>query len=612
MTKDLNIIGISGLHNSLNFKKQKFPQLSFREHLMCQGHNSAAALINSSGIVAAAAEERFVRKKGTGQFPFHAINYCLQEQKLRIEDIDFIASSFNYEPYRTAYSLLESYNQVQFQEVYSREIQLKTLFDFFPFVDWQKKFVQVPHHLAHAASTYYLSGAKEALIMVCDGMGEAHSLTVAIGQGNEIHIIKQFPALHSMGILYGLITHFLGFDMSFDEYKVMGLAPYGNPQNTYERFMELVKLGEKGTYTIPFLLANKTTLEKETFKNSLQILSSLFGEARNPNTNITKRDMDVAAGMQLTLQTVLIHVLKYFEDSTKEKKLCMAGGVALNCVLNKAIQEKFEFEEIFIQPASGDDGSALGAALFHQIKQNPTQLHKKMGMPFWGPKFPSDSMPKLLEEYGFYDYIHCNDFNELLELVAILISNGKVVGWFQDRMEFGPRALGNRSILADPRFSRMKEHINSIIKNRENFRPFAPAVPIEKAHIFFDLKKENQTPYKYMLITANVKNAYKDVLKAVTHIDNSARVQVVCQKDNNKFWQLLNAFEKVTGLPVLLNTSFNIAGQPIVCTPKDAIETFLNSKIDNLVVGCYILSPKITTLANSKNVTKFIVQPKYL
>jgi carbamoyltransferase len=579
----MNVLGISGLHNSVPFKKRELPNLSPRYYRIAQGADSAAALVTNDGIRAAAAEERFTGEKQTGSFPANAIRYCVHSATITPESIDYLAHSFSYEEDRSHYEYTE-FARKQFAEVYSREAQIRCIEEHFPSNNWAHKFVQVPHHLAHAASAFYVSGFDESLILVVDGMGERHCTTVAVGRKNNIEIIKQIPALHSLGILYGLFTLYLGFHMGSDEYKVMGLASYGDPRRYFGRIMELIHLKTDGTYTTPILFKNSSIEEKETYQGSLRVLAEVFGPARESCGEITQHHMDIAAALQAGLQACLMHVLRHFRRETGQSNLCMAGGVALNCTANGVISRSRMFKDIFIQPAAGDDGSALGAALYVHHLHEPNLQFKRMGLPLWGPRYKTETIQRALGSQTQLKSILFHSFKDLARDIAKRIARGEVVAWFQGRMEFGPRALGNRSILADPRDPGMRDHLNRLIKKRESFRPFAPAVIAEAAAQFFEIERQKESLYAYMLFTTQVRAPYREQLPAITHVDGSARVQVVPKADNPRFWSLIDEFGKVSGIPVVLNTSLNLREQPIVCTPNEAIETFLSSEIDVLVI----------------------------
>ena len=587
----MNIIGFSGLHQSIPFKKQTHPGLSSREYRIAQGFDSAAALVTDSGIVAAAAEERFTREKATGLFPFRAIGYCLEAGQLAPADVDVVAHSFAYEPFEPYLTETDD-GRKQYDEVFSSNVQRRNLDEFFPGSGWADKFVAVDHHLAHAASAFYPSGFSEALILISDGMGEAHSMTVVVGQGTDLKIVRRVPALHSLGILYGVFTHYLGFYFGVDEYKVMGLAPYGNPRRYYSQVADLVHLREDGTYTIPVFASNRTQLEKETHRGILQELENRFGPQREPGTEFTERHKDLAAALQAVLQTCQLHVLRHCRRETGIDSLCLAGGVALNCSVNGLIKRSGLFRRMFIQPASGDDGTALGAALYAQRLHDPDFKPRKMTVPLWGPEFSREQVQRTLSAREDCATRSCESLSELCTDVAKRLDRGEIIGWFQGRMEYGPRALGSRSILADPRDPGMRDKINALVKKREGFRPFAPIVTKEAASKYFEIPKGDEDVFAHMLMVTQVRPEFRDMLPAITHVDGSARVQTVSRENYPRLWELLHAFEEISGLPILLNTSFNVKGQPIVCTPAEAIDTFLLAKLDLLVVGDFVVCPR--------------------
>jgi carbamoyltransferase len=583
----MNVLGFSGLHNSVSFKRRAFPALPTRFYRIAQGFDAAAALVTNT-VLRAAAEERFTGEKATGSFPVHAIRFCLEDAGVAPRDLDYVAHSFCYEPFAQDYSH-DEYTRSLYEEVYSREAQIRRFEEFLPGFDWGARFVSVPHHLAHAASTFYLSGFPEALILVADGMGEAHSLTVARGRSNSIKVLDQLHATDSLGILYGLVTLHLGFEFGLDEYKVMGLAPYGRPDACFQKFMEFIRLESNGRFSIPLLALDKSLEDRETHACALDALAAAFGPPRDPGAPLTAKHRDVAAGLQSALQACLIHVLRHFRRLTGEARLCLAGGVTLNCSANGTIRRSRIFEDVFVQPASGDDGSALGAALYVRQAHEPAP-RGRIAVPFWGPCFDQETVLSQLQAYPQCRVQPYDRFDALAAETASRLAAGEIVGWFQGRMEFGPRALGNRSILADPRDPGMRDRLNARVKKREEFRPFAPAVRTEDASRYFDTPAGEEQAYSAMLFVVPVRSACRTLLTAVTHVDGSARVQTVHRDDNPRFWALLSAFGGLTGIPVLLNTSFNVRGQPIVCTPRQAIETFLNAGLDALVIeNCLVV-----------------------
>src|SRR5437773_8277216 len=413
----MNIIGISGLHHSVRFKKREFPNLSSRSYRIAQGFDSAAALVREGEVVAAAAEERFNGDKATGAFPVQAIHYCLEAGGLKPGQVDYLAHGFSYEPFKAFFDE-EEYRRRQYAEVYSPDLQKRLLEEHFPSAGWDRKFIPVPHHLAHAASAFYPSGFDEALILVSDGMGEVHSLTVAVGKGADIRVLKEVPALHSLGTLYGVFTLYLGFYMGLDEYKVMGLAPYGNPRRYYNRILEFVKLKNDGTYAIPIFARDQTLSERETHAGVLRFLEEQFGPAREVDSEITQDHKDIAAALQAVLQTCQIHVLRHFKKETGQSNLCLAGGVALNCSANGVIKRSRLFENMFVQPAAGDDGTALGAALHAQRQHDPAFKPRRMSMPLWGPEFTEAELEQVLAGRSDCESKKCESLDQLCKDIA--------------------------------------------------------------------------------------------------------------------------------------------------------------------------------------------------
>lgn len=581
----MNILGFSGLHHAKAFKRKEFAGLTDREYRIVQGADSAAALVSDLGIVAAAAEERFTREKHTGAFPANAMRYCLSQASLSMDAVDAVAHSFAYQ--RDRFAEGDELAVRAYEEVFSREVQLAVLRDHFGLPELPDRLVSVPHHLAHAASAYYPSGFENALILVTDGLGEWQSATVALGHGGEIDVLTEIPAISSLGLLYGAFTLYLGFEFGRDEFKVMGLAPYGGARHYFDTIMsELVHLGPAGSYTVPALLANASPRERETYSGTLRLLAELFGPPRQPGEEITQRHMDVAAGLQNALEACQLHLLRHHRQETGSNDLCMAGGVALNCVANGLVERSRLFRNIFVQPAAGDDGAALGAALHVHRERSRWDKPGRMGLPFWGPEFTETEIRETLKD--------CKDlvsFRRLISLVdvAARLAAGEIAGWFHGRMEFGPRALGNRSILADPQDPGMRDRVNALVKKREAFRPFAPVVTREAAHVFFELEPGHEETFENMLFTTRVRHPYRAKLPATTHVDGSARVQCVAQEQHPRLWALLTAFAELSEMPILLNTSFNVGGQPIVCTPREAVETFIDAGLDLLVIGDFLV-----------------------
>ena len=574
----MKILGLSGFEKSIPFKREHWPGLDEREYRISQGHDSAAALFVDGELVAAAAEERFSRKKHTGDFPVGAISYCLSEAGLSLGDIDEMAHSFDYAPYRVAYSL-DPVSASLYREVFSREAflaQVNRNLDGYPV----NRVRHVNHHFAHAASAYVCSGWEECLVVVVDGMGEFQSATIYHAHHRKLDKLGEISARDSIGILYSVVTLHLGFDFNADEYKIMGLAPYGNAERYRSFFEKAVEFREDGTIGIPLLRMNRSRDERENYLATRKYLSENLVEKRVPGSEITDEHRDVSAALQECLDRVMLHICGRFGKHTGIRQLALAGGVALNCTANGKLLQSGLFTDVFVQPAAGDDGSALGAAAF-QAMQNGEAQNRRIPAPFLGP---SHSQSKIEEALTIFadrlEVVRFANLNEACEEAARLIADGRVLGWYRGRMEFGPRALGHRSILADPGRPEMRNRINAMVKMREAFRPFAPAVTLGQAHKWFEIAPETELPY--MITTVDVRSEHRSQLPAITHVNGSARLQTVSPKDNYAFHKLLEEVGKTTGREMVLNTSFNVKGQPIVNTPGEAIETFLGTGIEIL------------------------------
>jgi carbamoyltransferase len=574
----LKILGISGLEASMPFKHAHWPRLDEREYRISQGHDSAAALVIDGEVIAAAAEERFNRRKHSGAFPVNAINYCLAEAGLSLSDVDEIAHGFDYEPFQKLYSL-DPLSQQLYREVFSKESLLKFVERDLPDFSLDRVH-QVGHHLTHAASVYYTSGWDECLVVVIDGMGEAHSVSIYHAHGGRLDLVQQLSASDSIGVLYSLVTLHLGFDFNADEYKIMGLAPYGRRERYRAFFDDAVELREDGTFRIPILRLNRTREERENYLATRRYLSAHLIKERRPEDDIVDDHRDVAAALQACLDRTMEHLCGHFARKLGLRRLAMAGGVALNCTANGKLMRSGLFDEIYIQPAAGDDGTALGAALYRAACAGEV-VNKRLSTPFFGPAHSLDEVEAAIAQFA--DRIEVMRFASLSETCAEaagLIAAGRVIAWYRGRMEFGPRALGHRSILADPGHLEMRDRINAMVKMREAFRPFAPAVTSEQAHLWFEVEPMTELPY--MVVIVNVREQHRATLPAITHVDGTARLQTVSSRDNADFHQLLRAVGRTTGREMVLNTSFNVKGQPIVNTPREAIDTFLRTGIEYL------------------------------
>lgn len=578
-------------------------------------HDSAACLVRDGEIIAAAQEERFTRKKHDFSFPAKAIDYCLKTGKIRGESLDYVA--FYDKPFIKFERILETYlafapSGIQSfimaiplwikQKLWMKEFIKKQL-------NYEGKIIFPEHHESHAASAFFASPFPEAAFLTIDGVGEWTTTSYGIGKNNQINILSEIHFPHSLGLLYSAFTYYTGFKVNSGEYKVMGLAPYGNPKYKDLILSELVDLKEDGSF--------KLNMKYFNYCAGLTMTNSKFdklfgGPPRKPESDVTQRDMDLARSVQDVTEEVMLRMARHIHNETKQKNLCLAGGVALNCVGNGKVLREGPFDNIWIQPAAGDAGGALGAALFvwYQYLDNQRTADGQkdfMKASCLGPEYSNDQI---------FQYLSANNipYNELPSgempaKIADLIAEQKTIGWFQGRMEFGPRALGARSIIGDARSPKMQEIMNLKIKFRESFRPFAPSVLQEKAGDFFDIDRESP----YMLIVAPVKenirramtqeeqecfgldklHVVRSSIPAVTHVDYSARVQTITPESNPLYYEMIARFAEKYGCPVIINTSFNVRGEPIVCTPQDAYLCFMRTNMDYLIMGDYLLNKEI-------------------
>lgn len=582
----MNILGISGLEASVAWKQMHWPGLDPREYRISQGHDAAAALIVDGKLVAAAEQERFNRKKHAGDFPIDAIQYCLREAGIALEGVDEIAHGFDYAPFRPLYSL-DPDSANLYEEVFSKEALIRQVRRHFPdFPD--EKIQPVNHHLAHAASAAFTSGWDECLTVVNDAMGEVQSLTVFQFRHGNFEKLREIPANDSIGILYSLVTLHLGFDFNSDEYKIMGLAPYGDPERFRAFFEKAVELHSDGSIRIPILRLNRSRAERENYLATRAYLDEYLVRRRAPDADITEEHQDVAAALQACLDRAVLHVCGHFGKQTGMRHIALAGGVALNCTANGKLIDSGIFDEVYIQPAAGDDGTALGAALYRAslFEEVPNE---RMPVPLLGPAYAFPCIEKAIQKYaGRIAVTRFASLEETCAEAARLIGEGRVIAWYRGRMEYGPRALGNRSILADPGHPAMRDRINAMVKMREAFRPFAPACSAEEAHRWFNVAPGTHMPY--MITVVDVRPEHRASLPAITHVNGSARLQTVSENDNPDFHRLLVATGITTGRQMVLNTSFNVKGQPIVNTPEEAIETFLGTGIEFLFLEDRILA----------------------
>jgi carbamoyltransferase len=593
-------------------------------------HDSAATILVDGKIIAAAQEERFTRKKHDSSYPYNAIEFVLNYANIKLNDVDQII--FYEKPFLKFERLLETYvafapkgfkSFCMAMPVWLKDklFQKKMLFNELKrhddnFKD-EKKIYFSDHHLSHAASAFFPSPFKEAIVLTADGVGEWSSTTVAIGKANNLEIKKEIHFPHSLGLLYSAFTYYTGFKVNSGEYKLMGLAPYGVPIYEDKIINHLVDIKEDGSFHLDQSYFNYAAGLKMTSKK----FHNLFGQ--NPRDSkkekLTQFHMDIAASIQKVTEDIMIKLAKSLKKEFNISNLCLAGGVALNCVVNGKILKEKIFDKIWVQPAAGDAGGSLGAALalWHIEQNNPRiiSLNDDMQGSYLGPEYSQKDIQNDLDKMGVVYEIKNEE--DLINQTAEDLSTGKVIGWFQGRMEFGPRALGNRSILGDPRSSEMQKNLNLKVKYRESFRPFAPSILKEDLEEWFDINVDSP----YMLIVANINkdktinmtedqkklfgidklNIKRSEIPAVTHVDYSARIQTVYKKTNEKYYKLIKKFKEKTNCPVIVNTSFNVRGEPIVNTPADAFNCFMGTELDKLIIGNFYLDKMSQNLALKKN-----------
>jgi len=582
-------------------------------------HDSAACLVKDGEIVAAAQEERFTRKKHDQNFPVNALLYCLQEGGLKPQDLDYIV--FYDKPFLKFERLFETYlayAPVGFKsfatalpvwlkdKLFQKSVIAKQLHALWgDSVDWSARLLFSEHHLSHAASAFFPSPFERAAVLTMDGVGEWTTTSLAIGEGNKLTVAREIHFPHSLGLLYSAITYYTGFKVNSGEYKVMGLAPYGVPRYADLIRENLVDIKDDGSFALDMSYFNYCTGLTMTNDKFDQLFG---GPARKSESTLTQKEMDLAASIQVVTEEIVIRLARGIAKSTGEKNLCLAGGVALNCVANGKLLRENLFENIWIQPAAGDAGGAVGAALgaYHLMLGGARLPHKGMdGMKgsYLGPSYEIDDIQARLTAAGAV-FTTVSDA-ELIELTAQALADGKAVGWHQGRMEFGPRALGGRSIIADPRSPAVQKQLNLKVKYRESFRPFAPSVLREDVSDWFDIDSDSP----YMLLVADVSKSHqvsvtpeqealfgidklnvpRSTIPAVTHVDYSARIQTVHAETNPRYHALISRFKALTGCPVVVNTSFNVRGEPIVSTPEDAFHCLMGTEIEFLAVGNCIL-----------------------
>jgi len=579
-------------------------------------HDSAAALIRDGEIIAAAQEERFTRKNHDPGLPANAIAYCLAQEGVSLAAIDYVV--FYDKPFLKFERLLETYLTLapqglkSFQmampiwireKLFQKDLLRKKLKSLGKF-DWENSLLFTEHHLSHAASAFLPSPFESAVVLTMDGVGEWATASVALGEGHDLQIIKEIHFPHSLGLLYSAFTYYTGFKVNSGEYKLMGLAPYGQPKYASLIFEKLVDVKPDGSFRLNLEYFNYCT--GLTMTNTK--FDALFGAPpRSPSDLLTDFHMDVAASIQAVLDEIVLRLTRSLASDTGGKNLCLAGGVALNCVSNGKVLRDGRFERIWIQPAAGDAGGAFGAALcaYHLYKgqTRTVKCHDAMKGAYLGPEFSQTEIESRLRSAGARFEVVCDE--ALLRTCADALVEGKALGWFQGRMEFGPRALGGRSILGDPRSPKMQSMLNLKVKYRESFRPFVPSVLREDVADWFELdadspymllvadvvkqRRRQMTPQEQTLFGIEKLNVPRSDIPAVTHVDYSARIQTVHQETNPRYYDLISVFKERTGCPVLVNTSFNVRGEPIVCTPEDAFRCFMGTEIEALAIGnCFL------------------------
>lgn len=591
--------------------------MSYILGLSCFYHDSAACIIKDGNIIAALQEERFTRVKQDNSFPIHAIEECLKIANITLKDIEMFCyyEDSKLKFYRVIISHIFNAPKgvVEFSKNLLRYLKLLNI----------KKFIQAEflklgfklevnkifisnHHLSHAASAFFPSPFEESAVLCVDGVGEWATTSIWVGKQNKLEAIEEITFPHSIGLLYSAFTYFCGFKVDSGEYKLMGLAPYGVPKYKEDILREIIKLNDDGTFIL-----NRSYFDFEVGKvMTTKKFEDLFdGTRRLPEEKLTQREMDLAASIQAVLEEIMLVLVKNIQIKTRMKSLCMAGGVALNCVCNGKLLSSGIFDNIWIQPASGDAGTAIGAALayYYLIKNSKREIDydDKMQGGYLGNEYNNQQIKNQLDKFGA-KFLYMENDDQIISQTANHIKEGKVVGWFQGRMEFGPRALGARSILGDPTDKTMQSIMNLKIKNRESFRPFAPVILNEEASKWFNIN----TKSPYMLVVAEIREDKKipkkniedldffgieklkierSLIPAVTHVDYSARIQTIEKKYNHKFYELVKEFYRITNCPILINTSFNVRGEPIVESPTDAYKCFMRTAMDCLVIGNYIL-----------------------
>ena len=560
--------------------------------ISCFYHDAAACLMKDGTVVAAAEEERFTRKKHDTSFPVNAVNYCLKEGSININQIDYMA--FYEKPL------------LKFERLLSQHLEMfpKSFWSFYKAIpSWLNEKLRVPsiirkklkykgdvlfieHHMAHAASAFLVSPYEEAAILTVDGVGEWATASYGYGKGNEITLLKELKFPNSVGLLYSTVTAHLGFSVNNSEYKVMGLSPYGNPIY-YDNFKKIVDVKEDGSIEFDmdyFDYHYKLTMPGKKFVEQ-------FGPVRKPDDEVTQNHKDIAASLQKITEEIIFKMLNHLYNETKMENLCMAGGVALNSVANGKITKNTPFKNVWIQPAASDAGASLGAAAYACNVIFGSKRKYAMKSAYLGPSFPAEYIKEFLDKNKIM-YKKFKSDDALVKLAARLIYENNVIGWFQGKMEWGPRALGARSILSNAANPKMKDILNLKVKHREHFRPFAPVISKEDIHEYFEIDKDEEP---FMLFVYPFKESKKKLVPGVVHVDGTGRLQTTSKEENYLYYSVIKEFEKLSGIPILINTSFNIRGEPIVCTPEDAYKCMMGTGIDYLVMDKFLIKREDNT-----------------
>lgn len=560
--------------------------------ISCYYHDSAAAIIKDGQIIAAAQEERFSRKKHDNSFPYLAIEYCLNSLGIAINEVNYIA--FYEKP-------IVKFERILIQHISHFPKSAKVFFDTIPSWILEKlqiketfhkkfhyvgKYIFIPHHLSHAAASYFTSPFNEAAILTIDGVGEWATTTYGYAKDNQITLEKQINFPHSLGLFYSAITAYLGFAVNNDEYKVMGLSAYGNPLPYYKKIKKLITVNKDGSFYLNTKYFSFEYTKKMFNKNLCELLRL---PPRISDSEMTPQYENIAAATQKVFEDILFESLNYLHKQHPVDNLILSGGSALNSLANGKISSRTPFKKFYITPDPGDGGGSLGAALYTYYSiTNPTTKHSLLSSAYLGPEFNDYQIKKEIDKFKL-ESIQFFHKSELIDTVSDLLINQKVVGWYQGRMEWGPRALGNRSILAAATDKDMQDKINTKVKHREMFRPFAPVILREKTQDYFATDKNISISADYMLLVYPFKKSVQKKVPAVVHVNGTGRLQTIDEKSNSLYYQLISSYYQKTGIPLILNTSFNVKGEPIVCTPTDAIKCFLNTEIDYLVIGSYII-----------------------